>query len=74
MAEVAALTRGRDVKAATRAATALGHLAAGETSPVVLDAITSALMDLSANKADALQFAVGEALCFPFGGVQLAKR
>ena len=65
---MAAIAAGRDLKAAAKAATALGYLAAGDRSPAVLEAIVKALLELSSKKGDELQFAVGEALCFAFGG------
>lgn len=68
IAELSGMASGRDPKAAIRAAAAIGHIAAGETSLVALDAVFQALIKLSAKKGDELHFAVGEALCFAYGG------
>ena len=74
VAAMAAIAAGRDLKAASKAATALGYLAAGDRSPAVLEAVVKALLELSSKKGDELQFAVGEALCFAFGGGILDQR
>lgn len=62
------LAEGKDLKASAKAATALGFLAGGETSMTIVEAIFKALISLSNKKGDELQFAVGEALCFAYGG------
>lgn len=65
---IAAICNGKDLKAASRAASALGFMAAGDRSPVVLEAVAQALLGLSNKKGDEVQFSVGEALSFSFGG------
>lgn len=65
---VAAICNGKDLKAASRAASSLGFLAFGDRSAAILEAIAKALLNLSSKKGDELQFAVGEAFCFSFGG------
>lgn len=65
---LAALAGGRDVKAGAKAATALGHLAAGDASSGVLAAVCKALLGLRNQKGEELQLAVGEAICFVFCG------
>lgn len=50
------------------AVTALGHLASSAPNAAQLSAVTDGLFGLAAHKAEEVQFAVGEALCFVFGG------
>lgn len=68
---IASISSGKEVKAACRAASALGFIAAGDRSSGTLDAIAQALLGLSNKKSDELQFAAGEALSFSFGGRHL---
>ena len=65
---VAAICNGKDLKAASRAASSLGFLAFGDRDAAILEATAQALLALSSKKGDELQFAVGEAFCFSFGG------
>lgn len=51
-----------------RAVAAVGHLAASQADDATLTAATDGLFALSGSKAEEVQFAVGEALCFVFGG------
>ncbi len=51
-----------------RAVAAAGHLAASQPQPAVLEATVDGLFALSTTKMEEVQFAVGEALCFAFGG------
>ncbi len=51
-----------------RAVAAVGHLASSAGSAEQLDAAVEGLFALSGNKTEEVQFAVGEALCFVFGG------
>ncbi len=55
-------------KVATRAATAAGFLCNGDSSSDVLSGVLEAIIKTSTIKSEALHFAVGEALCFAFGG------
>ena len=69
VAAIASICDDKDLKSASKAAISLGYLAAGDRSPALLEAVASALLGLSSKKGDELQFAVGEALCFAYGGV-----
>lgn len=74
VAAIGDICNSRDLKAASRAASALGFLAAGDRSQAMLDAASQKLLQLSSKKGDELQFSVGEALCFAFqGGLSLAN-
>jgi hypothetical protein len=53
---------------ATRAASAAGFLCNGDSSSEVLSGVLESLVKSSSIKSEALHFAVGEALCFTFGG------
>lgn len=53
---------------ATRAAAAAGFICNGDTSAEMLKAVVEAITKTASIKSEALQFAVGEALCFVFGG------
>ncbi len=59
---------GGSVQVATRAATAAGFLCNGDASKEVLTGVLESLIKTSNIKSEALHFAVGEALCFLFGG------
>lgn len=69
VAAISSICNDKDLKSASKAAISLGYLAAGDRSPPLLEAVASALLGLSSKKGDELQFAVGEALCFAYGGV-----
>jgi len=56
------------VQVVLRAVAAIGHLASTTEGAAQLDAAVEGLFTLSGNKAEEVQFAVGEALCFVFGG------
>lgn len=49
----------------------MGHLAAVQSDAATLTAATDGLFALSTHKTEQVQFAVGEALSFIFGGVPL---
>jgi len=66
---VVGLTGNRDNKVVLRAVATLGHLASHQTDAATLQAASDGLLALSSNKNEEVQFAVGEALCFVFGGV-----
>ena len=66
-----ALMKDKDVKVAQRAATAAGHLCAGQPVKAVLDPALEGLFALGFNKNEDVLFTVGEALCFAFGGIVL---
>lgn len=51
-----------------KAAVAVGHLCYGNPEAETLDAALECLFGLSVNKAEEVQFAAGEALCYIFGG------
>lgn len=51
-----------------RAVGAVGHLCMGDASPEMLDAAVGGLFEQNNHKAEEVQFAIGEALCFIFGG------
>ena len=55
---------------ATRAASAAGFLCNGDPSSEVLSGVLESLVKTSTIKSEALHFAVGEALCFAFGGTR----
>jgi hypothetical protein len=59
------------VQVAKKAVTAAGYLCRGEQAAEILDLLVNALMDTASVKSDILPFAVGEALCFAFGGKHL---
>ena len=59
------------VQVAKKAVTAAGYLCRGEQAAEILDLVVNALMDTANVKSDVLPFAVGEALCFAFGGEYL---
>ena len=68
LARLRALLRHKDAKAVQRAATALGHLAAGARASAILEPALDSLLSLSASKDEDILFTAGEALCFAFGG------
>ena len=68
LARLGALSRHKDAKAVQRAATALGHLAAGSRAAAILEPALDSLLSLSASKDEDILFTAGEALCFAFGG------
>ena len=68
LARLGALLRHKDAKAVQRAATALGHLAAGSRASAILEPAMDSLLSLSASKDEDILFTAGEALCFAFGG------
>jgi hypothetical protein len=68
VAAIASICNDKDLKSASKAAISLGYLAAGDRSAALLEAVATALLGLSSKKGDELQFAVGEALCFAYGG------
>ena len=65
---IAGICNAKELKSAAKAALSLGYLAAGDRSPMVLEAVATALLGLASKKGDELQFSVGEALCFAYGG------
>lgn len=71
MGMVVGLMKDKDVKVAQRAATAAGHLCAGQPVRAVLDPALEGLFALGFNKNEDVLFTVGEALCFAFGGEML---
>lgn len=68
---ISSICNGKNLKAAARAASALGFIAHGDRSKALLESVAQALLKLSSKKGDELQFAVGEGLCFSFGGMLL---
>lgn len=66
--QIVALTKDKDVKVAQRAATAAGHLCAGQPVRAVLDPALEGLFALGFIKNEDVLFTAGEALCFAFGG------
>lgn len=68
LARLGALLKHKDAKAVQRAATALGHLAAGSRASAILEPALDSLLSLSASKDEDILFTAGEALCFAFGG------
>ena len=56
------------VQVVLKAAVAVGHLCYGNPEAETLDAALECLFGLSMNKAEEVQFAAGEALCYIFGG------
>ena len=68
LARLGALLRHKDAKAVQRAATALGHLAAGSRGSAVLEPALDSLLSLSARKDEDILFTAGEALCFAIEG------
>ena len=65
---IVTLMKDKDVKVAQRAATAAGHLCAGQPVRAVMDPALEGLFALGFNKNEDVLFTVGEALCFAFGG------
>ena len=63
------MTKLSDPGAQQRAARAAGYVVAGGCSPSDANALIDALFKLSRSKSEETQLAVGEALCFAFGGV-----
>jgi hypothetical protein len=63
-----------DLQVVVKAATALGYVCAGDSTARNLDAALTAMFELSVVKKEEVQFAVGEALCFIFGGAAAAVR
>ncbi|MEW5319235.1 MAG: hypothetical protein WDW38_010400 [Sanguina aurantia] len=61
----------KDVKVAGRAVIAAGHMARGMPCKEVLTPILASLYKLCFNKAEDIQFAVGEALSYAFGAVPI---
>lgn len=50
----------------------MGHIASSAANAAPLSAIVDGVFSLSTHKAEEVQFAVGEALCFVFGGEELS--
>ena len=65
---IVVLMKDKDVKVAQRAATAAGHLCAGQPVRAIMDPALEGLFALGFNKNEDVLFTVGEALCFAFGG------
>ena len=63
------MTKISDPGAAQRAARAAGHVIAGGCAPADADFLVDALFKLAGTKSEETRVAVGEALCFAFGGV-----
>ncbi|KAK9850611.1 hypothetical protein WJX84_005115 [Apatococcus fuscideae] len=59
----------KDSKVIIQAATGVGYLAAGDPEASILQPAVDGLLSISSNKTESVLFAVGEALCFIFGGV-----
>ena len=72
-AAVNILLRTEVLQVVVAAVAALGHLASSAPSAAQLSAVIDGLFGLSAHKAEEVQFAVGEALCFVFGGAAAPK-
>eukprot|EP00873_Tetraselmis_striata_P043262 jgi/Tetstr1/463526/TSEL_008405.t1 len=66
---LAELVKDRDMKVVMQAARATGHLCAGSEEAALLEPAAEALLALATNKTEEVQFAVGDALAFAFGGV-----
>ena len=63
------MTKISDPGAQQRAARAAGHVIAGGCAPTDADFLVDALFKLAGTKSEETRIAVGEALCFAFGGV-----
>ena len=63
------MTKISDPGAAQRAARAAGHVIAGGCAPADAAFLVDALFKLAGTKSEETRVAVGEALCFAFGGV-----
>ena len=63
------MTKISDPGAQQRAARAAGHVIAGGCAPTDADFLVDALFGLAGTKSEETRVAVGEALCFAFGGV-----
>ncbi|KAG1660153.1 hypothetical protein FOA52_007810 [Chlamydomonas sp. UWO 241] len=73
LVRVAELTGDREVKVAVRAVTAAGQLMAGYTgNPAVTKPLLECLVKLAFSKSEEIQFAVGDALAYAFGGVPVS--
>ena len=53
---------------ASSAAAALGYIAVGDDGEQTLSVLAMSLLKVPGTKSESLMFAVGEALCFAFGG------
>jgi proteasome component ECM29 len=69
-ASIAALTTDKDAKVIKKAAQALGFLAYGHRTSDILNPVVTSLLELRTSKVESVGFAVGEALCLAFGGVE----
>ncbi len=67
---ITALTTDKDAKVVKKAAQALGFVAYGHRTSDILDPVVTSLLDLRTSKVESVGFAVGEALCLAFGGVE----
>ncbi|KAL4530388.1 hypothetical protein Ndes2437B_g03884 [Nannochloris sp. 'desiccata'] len=67
---ISALTSDKDAKVVKKAAQALGFLAYGHRTSDILGPVVTSLLELRTSKVESVGFAVGEALCLAFGGVE----
>jgi proteasome component ECM29 len=67
---IALLTSDKDAKVIKKAAQALGFLAYGHRKSEILVPVVTSLLELRTSKVESVGFAVGEALCLAFGGVE----
>jgi len=67
---IATLTSDKDAKVIKKGAQALGFLAYGHRNSEILDPVVTSLLELRTSKVESVGFAVGEALCLAFGGVE----